>query len=146
MRFFRVKDKVVGAGDAELPVRGSKGASGYDLAANEDGIIFTGQQLMISTGIGVMLPPNTVGIIHARSKLANKFGLAKMAGVVDFDYTGEVKVILINNGDRPFLFEKGDKIAQLVVSPVYAGEPIWSAPEATERGDGGIDDEDLRLR
>ena len=70
---------------------------------------------MVGTGIAIGLPHNTYGRITPRSSLAVKHRLMTNAGVIDFDYRGEVKVVLANLGDQPYRVEKGDRIAQLVI-------------------------------
>lgn len=101
--------------DAKLPSRGSEGAVGYDLSAIVSGSIEPGKKDIVPTGIGISLPPETYGRIAPRSGLAAKFAIGVGAGVIDPDYTGELKVILFNHGCKTFNYEKGDRIAQLII-------------------------------
>lgn len=140
MKYFKI------GSEGELPVRGSHEAAGCDLFASEDVTIFTGQHRIISTGVGCELPSGTVGIIKPRSKLAAKFGIDVLAGVVDADYRGEIKVVLINHGKQAIELKKGDKIAQLLTVPVDMSTPHWGIAAETARGSAGIDDKDTDLR
>ena len=138
--FKKLNDK------AKLPARGSKEAAGLDLSCVEGFVLHANERLMVGTGLAVELPWGSVGYIKPRSKLANKFGIDILAGVVDSDYRGEVKVILYNTGKEDVMFSCGDAVAQFVVQPV----DMSSACEATdldssERGASGINCEDLRL-
>ena len=101
--------------DALLPTRGSIGAVGYDLYSNCDGVIPTSERMLVSTGIAVVLPKGVYGRVAPRSGLAVKHGIQVGAGVIDPDYTGEVKVVLFNHGDKDFEVKKGDRIAQLIL-------------------------------
>ena len=91
----RVKVKKLSP-DARMPNRGSKRAAGHDLYANEGTEIPAGGQVMIGTGIAIQLPHNTYGHIVPRSGLAVKHRLTTNAGVIDADYRGEIKVVLVN--------------------------------------------------
>ena len=83
--------------DAALPKRGSELAAGYDLCAVESSVIHPGRRGVVSTGIAIRVPPGTYGRIAPRSGLAVKSGIQVGAGVVDMDYTGEIKVVLFNH-------------------------------------------------
>jgi dUTP pyrophosphatase len=125
--------------DAILPTRGSIGAVGYDLYSNYDGVIPTSERMLISTGIAVVLPKGVYGRVAPRSGLAVKHGVQVGAGVIDPDYTGEVKVVLFNHGEKDFEVKKGDRIAQLVLEKCETPliEEI-SIVDDTERGSGGF--------
>jgi dUTP pyrophosphatase len=125
--------------DAILPTRGSDGAVGYDLYSNCDGVIEGGNRGLISTGIAVSLPPGVYGRVAPRSGLAMKNGIQVGAGVIDPDYTGELKVLLFNHGSKDLEVKMGDRVAQLILErcetpPV---EEIGLLQE-TIRGDGGF--------
>jgi dUTP pyrophosphatase len=125
--------------DAILPTRGSDGAVGYDLYSNCDGVIEGGNRGLISTGIAVSLPPGVYGRVAPRSGLAMKNGIQVGAGVIDPDYTGELKVLLFNHGSKDLEVKMGDRVAQLVLErcetpPV---EEIGLLQE-TIRGEGGF--------
>jgi len=102
--------------EAVIPSRGSSGAVGYDLYSVSDVAIPPQERLMISTGITVKIPPGYYGRIAPRSGYAHKNGIDVLAGVIDPDYRGEVRVILLNTSkDTPFEISKGQRIAQLVL-------------------------------
>jgi dUTP pyrophosphatase len=84
---------------AILPKKGSPGAAGYDICANEDTVVPAHGKAKISTGLSWMCPPNTYGRIAPRSGLSWKNSISVGAGVIDEDYRGEVCVILFNHGD-----------------------------------------------
>lgn len=130
-----------------VPARQTDGACGYDLqmsGQSEGGIvqnvcIYPGNRLMIKTGFAWSIPDGWAGMICPRSGLAHKNGLDKLAGLIDFDYNGEVRVILINHGDTPVNFSHGDRIAQLVIVPCMTQEvELVASLDATERGEGGF--------
>ena len=125
--------------DAILPTRGSGGAVGYDLYSTDEIIIPPTHRGLISTGIAIVLPNNVYGRVAPRSGLAVKYGIQVGAGVIDPDYTGEVKVVLFNHGDKNFEVKKGDRIAQLILERCETPqvEEIGLLLE-TERGAGGF--------
>ncbi len=132
-----------GARDLELPVRASEHAAGVDLhAAIEASLTLEpGQRALVPTGIAVALPAGFEGQVRPRSGLAVKRGitLVNSPGTIDADYRGEIKVILINLGAEPVTFERGDRVAQLVVHRLPDIE--WEAVDelaVTERGAGGF--------
>ncbi len=96
--------------------KGSKHACGYDLHACENVIIPKGSRKLIPTGVYTELNEGTWGLIKSRSGLACK-GIDNGAGVIDSDYRGEIKVLLINNSNADFEVMYGDRIAQLVILP-----------------------------
>jgi dUTP pyrophosphatase len=102
--------------DARLPTRGSDGAVGYDLYSSEDATVpCQAGRALVSTGIAIRLPEGVYGRVAPRSGLAVKHCINVGAGVIDPDYTGEVKVVLFNHGMENFEIKKGDRIAQLIL-------------------------------
>lgn len=99
---------------ATLPSRASAGAAGYDLCADEEAVVASKTRKVISTGISLEIGNNLYGRIAPRSGLAIKNGICIMAGVVDSDYRGEVKVVIINHGSESMTVKKGDRIAQII--------------------------------
>lgn len=99
---------------AVLPTYGSEYAVGMDLYADEIVHIYPQGKAMVSTGIAVAIEPNTYLRIAPRSGLANKYAIDVLAGVVDEDYRGELKVILFNHGSDIFTVNRGDRIAQAI--------------------------------
>lgn len=124
---------------ATLPHRTTPGAVGYDLHSSEGYVILPGRRAVVSTGLSFEIPPGVYGRIAPRSGLAVKHGLAVGAGVVDPDYTGEVKIVLFNHDDKTFVVKPGYRIAQLILERCETPdvEEIETVSE-TERGDGGF--------
>ena len=126
--------------DALMPTRGSDGAVGYDLYSNTSCVIPASERGLVSTGIAIILPSGVYGRVAPRSGLAVKHGIQVGAGVIDPDYTGEVKVVLFNHGENDFEVKKGDRIAQLILERCETppiGEIINLVKE-TERGSSGF--------
>lgn len=126
--------------DAIVPTRGSDGAVGYDLYSSEDATVpCQAGRALVGTGITAVLPPGVYGRVAPRSGLAVKHCINVGAGVIDPDFTGEIKVVLFNHGVKDFEVKKGDRIAQLVLERCET-PPIEeiSIVEDTERGSGGF--------
>jgi dUTP pyrophosphatase len=95
----------------------------------------------VPTGLAVAIPDGHAGLVVPRSGLAARHGIgvANGPGLIDAGYRGELKVILINHGQEPVSFERGERIAQLVVVPVLVGEVVEvDELPATDRGAGGF--------
>lgn len=129
---------------AQLPVRATVGSAGMDLHAllDEPLTLAPGERFLVPTGIAIGLPSaDTVGLVFARSGLAVKKGitLSNCVGVIDSDYTGEVRVGLVNLSQEAYTIEPGERIAQLVVMPVCL-PTIQEVDELekTDRGAGGF--------
>lgn len=102
--------------NARLPTRGSEYAAGYDLYSIEDAVVpCQCGRALVGTGIALSLPEDVYGRVAPRSGLAVKHGIDVGAGVIDPDYTGEIKVVLFNHGDKDFEVKEGDRIAQLIL-------------------------------
>jgi dUTP pyrophosphatase len=132
--------------EACLPQRMSAQAAGLDLSA----CLGVGQQLelppggraLVPTGLQLVLPPGYEGQVRPRSGLALRHGVTVLnsPGTIDADYRGELSVLLVNLGAEPFVIRHGDRVAQLVIAPVLAVEPVEIAPVASPasgRGPGG---------
>src|SRR6266403_754044 len=100
---------------------------------------------MVATGIAIGLPHNTYGRIAPRTGLAVKHCLTTNAGVIDANYTGEVKVVLVNQGDQPYVVEKHDLIAQLIIEKINT-EELQEVVELgdTKRGNRGLGSTDTK--
>ena len=110
---------------ATLPVRATSGSAGYDLFSTDSYVVLPGRRVVVSTGITVQLPPGTYGRIAPRSGLAVKHGLDTLAGVIDPDYTDEVRVVLVNTDMRiPFIIKPGYRIAQLILENYTDAEVV----------------------
>ena len=128
-----------------LPHRHSEHAAGLDLAAalpeGESRSLAPGERALIPTGFALELPPGYEGQIRPRSGLALKEGVTVLnaPGTVDADYRGEIGVLLINHGEKPFVVTRGTRIAQLVVSQVQEIVPRESGElSGTSRGEKGF--------
>ena len=129
---------------AKIPRRATEGAAGMDLyACIDESITLAPQQLVIvPTGIAIELPDNGCGaFLYARSGLGVKHGicLANGVGVIDSDYRGEVCAGLCNVSDKPYVIAPGERIAQMVIAPVFTPDVVEvSELSDTQRGAGGF--------
>jgi len=128
---------------AVLPTYGSASAAGADLYACLEApiTIEPGETAWIGTGIALEVPQGCAGLVYARSSLGTKRGLApaNKVGVVDSDYRGEIRVVLLNHGKVSQTVEHGERIAQFVITPVLT--PVYEEVEElsnTQRGAGGF--------
>lgn len=140
MHNIRVKQLRPGA---KLPTYGTAGAAGADLYAclEEDAVILPGQTRFLPTGIALEVPQGCAGLVYARSGLACKRGLApaNKVGVVDSDYRGEILVALHNHGDQPQTICDGERVAQLLITPVLTPDYTWVEElSSTQRDDKGF--------
>jgi dUTP pyrophosphatase len=136
LRLRRLRD------GARLPSRAHEGDAGLDLYAAEPATIAPGERRTVATGVAVEIPVGYAGLVLPRSGLAARHGIALVnaPGLIDSGYRGELKILLLNT-DRtePFEISPGDRIAQLVVSPVAEAEPLEVDELATSvRGGGGF--------
>lgn len=126
-----------------LPAYETEGAAGMDIRAylNEEILLLPGKRALIPTGIFIELPSGFEAQIRARSGLAvrNGIGLVNGVGTIDPDYRGEIKVALINWGEKPFAIRNGDRIAQMVICPFERVELVPTQDlSKTERDAGGF--------
>jgi dUTP pyrophosphatase len=129
---------VVGDGGT-LPEYASAGAAGADLRASETVEIAPGGRAAVPTAVRLEIPPGHVGLVWPRSGLAVRHGIDTLAGVIDSDYRGEVRVVLVNHGDLSFRVEKGDRVAQLLVQHVERARFVAAdSIRETDRGAGGF--------
>jgi len=129
--------------DVPLPRYMTEHASGMDLFATVDGevILQPGERKLIPTGIALEIPEGFEGQVRPRSGLAMRNGitLVNTPGTIDADYRGEVGILLINLGHEPFAIKRGDRIAQLVVTPVIkAMVELVEDLNVTPRSEGGF--------
>ena len=126
------------APQAKLPLRAHPTDSGADLFAVERTILPPRAITHVHTGVCVELPENTSGIIWGKSSVESK-GIKAMAGLIDAPYRGELIVCMYNLNDTEFVFEAGQKVAQLVVLPtLYPAFEEAAELSETKRGDGGF--------
>ena len=125
------------------PEYASRGSVGFDLSAAIDSsyTLKAGEKVIIPSGIAVSIPKGYGGFLFSRVGLAAKKGivLTNGAGVIDSDYTGEIKIPLLNISEIDYVIKSGDRIAQLVILPIEAAEfvVVDELPETT-RGNRGF--------
>jgi len=130
--------------NAILPTYGSAGAAAADLYAclDESVTIAPGETVFIPTGLSAEIPAGCAGLIYARSSMGAKRGLApaNKVGVIDSDYRGEIKVVLLNHSAVEQTVAPGERIAQMIITPVLtpAYEEVAELND-TDSGTGGID-------
>lgn len=127
---------------AQLPSRTHEGDAGLDLYSCESAHIGPGERWGVGTGVGVEIPEGHAGLVLPRSGLARDHGIALVnaPGLIDSGYRGELRVLLLNTDPaETFKVEPGDRIAQLVITPIAAPEPVEaSALSESVRGEGGF--------
>jgi len=125
-----------------LPERAHPGDAGADLFAAADVELAPGQRAVVPTGVAIALPDGYAAFVHPRSGLAARYGvtIVNAPGTVDAGYRGEIRVTLLNtDADSPVRFQRGDRIAQLVVQRVE--HPVFQEVDrlpGSARGDGGF--------
>jgi dUTP pyrophosphatase len=129
--------------DLPLPGYETEGSSGMDLraAVERPVILDPGEVKLIPTGFAVSIPPGYEGQVRPRSGLALRHGIGMVnsPGTIDSDYRGEVSIILINWGQRPFTINRGDRIAQIIIAKVYRVDLVDAdSLDSTRRGSGGF--------
>lgn len=128
--------------EAVLPSRAHDGDAGLDLYACEPAHIGPGERWGVGTGVGVEIPEGHAGLVLPRSGLARDHGIALVnaPGLIDSGYRGELRVLLLNTDPAEiFRVEAGDRIAQLVVTPIVTPEVVEaSALTESARGQGGF--------
>lgn len=129
--------------NAILPTYGSVEAAGADLYAclEETVTILPGETAWIPTGIALEVPKGCAGLIYARSSMGVKRGLApaNKVGVIDSDYRGEIRVVLLNHSKQPQTVEHGERVAQMLITPVLTPAYTEVAELSdTDRGVGGF--------
>jgi len=126
---------------AKLPAYGSAEAAGADISSVEDVIIPPGEHRLIDTGLDCRLPKGYEIQVRPRSGLAAKQQVTVLntPGTVDPDYTGPLKVILVNHGNKIFTVGVGDRIAQIVIAPIIQADfSFTEESKETARGDAGF--------
>lgn len=139
-KIFTIKVKLL-SDTALFPEKKTVGASGFDLASAVDTVIAPGAFQGVPTGIALEIPPSLEAQVRPRSGLALKYGIGILnsPGTIDSDYRGEVIVILFNFGHEPFEIKKGERIAQLVFSPIAkVNLKKTRRITKTKRGKGGL--------
>jgi len=126
--------------NATLPTRGSDYSAGLDLAyCGPDFELFPGIDHTFNTGVACAIPESFYGQIAPRSGPAIRYAIDTLAGIIDSDYRGEICVLLINHGHRPWKVHNGMRIAQMIIKPVLLADAEWVDDlDETDRGEGGF--------
>ena len=138
-----MKVKIVNHSPFDLPAYATEYSAGMDLRAhlNSPLVLGTLERAMVPTGIHIELPAGFEAQIRPRSGLAAKYGISivNAPGTIDADYRGEIKVVLVNLSNEPFMVNPGERIAQMVVArhETVEWEPVETLEEST-RGAGGF--------
>jgi len=143
-------EKVKGCEDLPLPISASKFSSGVDLysAETSEVTLKPGKTKLVSAGIKIMIPQGYEGQIRPRSGLALKHGITILntPGTIDSDYRGIIKVILINLGEKEFIIQRGDRIAQLIIQKVFLPDfKLVKTLNNTKRGEGGFGHSGIKI-
>ena len=141
IKIFRLRPEL--DADISLPRYMTPQAAGMDVCAGieTDVILAKGAITLLPTGFALALPGGFEAQIRPRSGLAVKhgIGLINSPGTIDADYRGEVKIAVINLGDQPYTFHRGDRIAQMVVKKVYQVRlEVVEQLDETQRNAGGF--------
>ncbi|HET9154367.1 MAG TPA: dUTP diphosphatase [Solirubrobacterales bacterium] len=127
---------------AQLPSRAHEGDAGLDLYSCEAAHIGPGERWSVGTGVGVEIAEGHAGLVLPRSGLAREHGIALVnaPGLIDSGYRGELRVLLLNTDPaETFEVEPGDRIAQLVITPIATPAPVEAqALGESRRGEGGF--------
>lgn len=128
--------------DAVVPARAHPGDAGLDLVAIAPHDLPPGGRVAVPTGLAVAIPQGHAGLVVPRSGLARRHGVtvANAPGLIDSGYRGELIVLLVNLGDAPHAIAAGDRVAQLVITPVADATPreVETLPGSDGRGEGGF--------
>jgi dUTP pyrophosphatase len=126
--------------DAQPPARTRPGDAGYDLRCVEAFSLAPGERRVVPTGVAIALPEGVAGLVVPRSGLAARHGISVVngPGLVDPNYRGELRVVLVNLGEDPFEAQAGDRIAQLLLVPFVAPalRVVDELPDSERGADG----------
>ena len=125
--------------DAKLPSYAHVGDAGLDIYANETVTIKPGETAVVKAGISMEIPEGYVGLMWDKSGISVNHKIKTLAGVIDSGYRGESLVALMNLGSEPYTFEKGHKVAQMLIQKIEKVEikEVKKLSE-TKRGVGGF--------
>ena len=125
--------------DAKIPHFAHEGDAGLDLYVPETLELAAGERKSIPLGLAFEIPAGYVGLLWDKSGISHKHGIKSFGGVIDAGYRGEVSVGLMNLSDKPYTFEKGHKIIQLLIQPIEHPEIVETDELApSQRGEGGF--------
>jgi dUTP pyrophosphatase len=127
---------------AQAPARTRPGDAGFDLFSAESFSLWPGERVTAPTGVAIALPPGIAGLVTPRSGLASRHGISVVngPGLIDPNYRGEIRVVLVNLGDARFEAVVGDRIAQLLLVPFVAPDTcvVDELPASDDRGENGF--------
>jgi dUTP pyrophosphatase len=128
---------------AQAPARTRPGDAGYDLRSAESFSLWPGERATVPTGVAIALPPGIAGLVTPRSGLAARHGISVVngPGLIDPNYRGEIRVVLVNLGDARFEAVAGDRIAQLLLVPFVVPDACVVdelPPSGDDRGSNGF--------
>lgn len=129
--------------EARPPARTRPGDAAYDLRCLAGFSLWPHERVTVGSGVAVALPPGVAGLVLPRSGLAARHGIALVnsPGLIDPNYRGELRIVLVNHGDARFEARAGDRIAQLLLVPFLAPEALVVAelpPSGDDRGESGF--------
>ena len=141
IKFIRLRPNL--DADIPLPRYMTPQSAGMDISAalENDVVLETGEIALLPTGFAMAIPEGFEAQIRPRSGLAVKhgIGLINSPGTIDADYRGEVKIAVINLGKKPYIFRRGDRVAQMVIKRVYQARlKVVEKLDETERNTGGF--------
>ena len=128
-------------GELPTPTRAHEGDAGLDLMSTETFVLGVGERRSVPAGVAVAIPAGCAGLVLPRSGLASRHGIGVVnsPGLIDSGYRGEIEVLLVNHGEQPVEIGRGDRIAQLIVTPVMVAEVVVvDELDPSERGEGGF--------
>ena len=122
----------------------TSGSAGYDLHSSEETVIATYSRQLVATGIAITVPAGTYGRIAPRAGMSVKHSIDLGAGVINEDYSGGVKLLLINHSDKQYHIREGDRIAQLILEQIKTPETkMMTELQSTIRGNKGFGSTDI---
>ncbi len=125
--------------DAKLPSYAHEGDAGFDMFAIEKVVLKVGERASIPTGLAMEIPKGCVGLFWDKSGLSHRAGIKTLGGVIDSSYRGEVKIGVVNLGQADFIFEPGDKVAQMLIQKCETAKiKEVSVLKDTTRGEKGF--------
>lgn len=125
--------------DAKTPTYGHPGDAGLDLYASETVTIAPGERVRVPTGIAFEIPEGYVALVWDKSGVSTRDGLTVLGGVFDAGYRGEFLITMLNISDTAFTFEKGHKVAQVLIQPIVSADLVEAEDLSdTSRGEGSV--------
>jgi len=124
--------------DAKLPTRGHEGDAGVDFYSIDEVHLPPRERTEVPTGVAIQIPEGCVGLVWDKSSISFRMGLKTMGGVVDAGYRGEVKLCFYNTNDEEVVFEKGQKVAQMIIQKFENCDILEGELDDSIRGEKGF--------